>query len=314
MTTAAVFTLSLDCEGLWGMADQEKIVRGGDICQKSLQDAYGFIRRILDRNQVPATCAFVSAFAVGRETLRQHSSLLQELAASSPSWFTHILPAVLQDHLDGWTGDEFYRDLHRDGHEMAWHGATHLSLANSTPDAAVELELLLAQRLFEVLGERPRTIVFPRNDIGHLPRLLASGFTCYRAGSTGHVLDRLGQLARELNVRDRGNAETPYTRDGWLVSPPGWFLNRPKGVRSLVPVAVTISRWRSMLNAAVADGKYVHMWFHPHNLITGPAMRDAFEAVMAHVGDLTRTGDLVALTMDSANRHFGLDRGGRHAA
>ena len=314
MTAAATFTLSLDCEGLWGMADQEKGVRAGVICDRSLQQAYDLIRRVLEQNQIAATCAFVSAFAAGREAVRQQIGLLRSLAEAKPEWYVHSLAAIREDRLDGWMGDRFYREMRSAGHEMAWHGATHLSLADSTPDAAVELELEFAERMFEVLGHRPETVVFPRNEVGHLPRLLAAGFTTYRAARPGHALARLAGAAREWNVWDRGTQVHPVMSQGWSVSPAGYFLNWPAGLRGLVPAAVTVQRWTSLLRAAVADGQYVHMWFHPHNLVTAPAMQETFTAVMCEVGKFVRSGDLAAVTMADANRRFGLRPAGEPLA
>jgi len=99
-------------------------------------------------------------------------------------------------------------------------------------------------------------------------------------------------------------------RDGWHVSPSGFFLNWPAGVRSLVPVPVTIRRWKSLLREAVDRGGYVHMWFHPHNLITAPLMKVAFDEILREVGELVRSGDLVSLTMAEANEYYRTEIGG----
>ena len=304
MVTRAGFTLSLDCEGLWGMADQPKVVNAGLICDASLAQAYGLISRLLDVNEIKATCAFVSAFAAGPEALLAHIPLLRELAFQSPAWFAQVLPAIEGGRTDGWFGVTFYAALRAAGHEMAWHGATHLSLADHTSADAVALELQLAARLFEALGHSPQTIVFPRNLVGHLDQLQRAGFQTYRAGPPAGFTGRLSGLINEWNVLDGRVQAKPYMQHGWHISPAGFFLNWPSGARSLVPIAVTVSRWKSLLRAAVEQGGYVHMWFHPHNLITAPAMQGAFEQIMKEVGHLVRSGDMVSLTMSEANAHF----------
>ena len=311
MATRAGFTLSLDCEGLWGMADQPKVVNSGLICDASLTHAYGLISRVLEVNRLKATCAFVSAFAAGAEALRAHTPLLRELASQSPAWFAQVLPAIEAGRIDGWFGEAFYSELRAAGHEMAWHGATHLSLADHTSADAVELELQLAARLFEALGHSPQTIVFPRNLVGHLDRLQRAGFQTYRARPPAGFTGRLSGLLSEFNVLDRRVQARPIKQHGWYVSPTGFFLNWPSGARSLVPVAITVSRWKCLLRAAVEQGGYVHMWFHPHNLITAPAMQEAFEQIMKEVGQLVRSGDMASLTMSEANAHFahGNERG-----
>ena len=293
------------------MADQPKVVNAGLICDASLAQAYGLISRLLDVNRIKATCAFVSAFAAGGDALRAHVPQLRELASYSPAWFAHAIPAIEHGRTDGWFGKAFYLELRDAGHEMAWHGATHLSLADQTSVDAVELELQLAVRLFEALGHSPQTIVFPRNLVGHLDQLRRAGFKTYRAGAPAGFTNRFVGLINEWNVLDDRVQAKPHTQHGWHISPAGFFLNWPSGARSLVPIAVTVSRWKSLLRAAVEQGGYVHMWFHPHNLITAPAMQGAFEQIMNEVGQLVRSGDMASLTMSEANAHFahGNERG-----
>lgn len=286
------------------MADQPDVVNAGLICDASLAQAYSLISRVLEVNGVKATCAFVSAFAAGVEALRAHVPLLRTLASQSPAWFAHALPAIESGRTDGWFGTDFYAVLRAAGHEMAWHGATHLNLADQTSTDAVELELQLAAHLFKALGHSPQTIVFPRNLVGHLDRLQRAGFQTYRARPPAGVAGRLSGLVSELNMWDGRVQAKPIKQHGWHVSPAGFFLNWPSGARSLVPVSVTVSRWKSLLRSAIGQGGYVHMWFHPHNLITAPTMQGAFEQVMKEVGQLVRSGDMVSLTMSEANAHF----------
>jgi hypothetical protein len=52
------------------------------------------------------------------------------------------------------------------------------------------------------------------------------------------------------------------------------------------------------------------MWFHPHNLITAPLMKVAFDEILREVGELIRSGDLVSLTMAEANEYYRTEIGG----
>jgi peptidoglycan/xylan/chitin deacetylase (PgdA/CDA1 family) len=290
------------------MADQPGVIGAGAICDKSLSQAYSLITRLLDAHALKATCAFVSAFAAGAEALRANQPLLRELASKSPEWFSQVLPSIERGQVDGWFGDRFYATLRAAGHEMAWHGATHLCLADQTSADAVELELQLATSLFDAIGDTPETIVFPRNLVGHLDRLQHAGFQTYRAHPPSGFAARLLGLAHEWNILDSRVQAKPLMQQGWQVSPAGFFLNWPSGVRACVPVEVTVRRWKSLLRAAVEQGGYIHMWFHPHNLITAPAMQVAFEQIMSEVGQLVRTGDMGSLTMSEANVYFELGR------
>jgi hypothetical protein len=300
----AVFTLSLDCEGLWGMANNRHVVHSGMIGDESLGAAYEFIIRTLNDNALKSTAAFVTCFAAEVDLLREQIPLIEQLAALRPEWFTWILPALCRGELDGWRGASFYRSMSFAGSEMAWHGATHLSLSEKTPDDAVKLEIELASRMFPALGGTPRTIVFPRNAVGHLRQLRCAGFTSYRARLSGGKCIRLTSLLNEWNIWDQGSADGPMMHEGWCISPAGFFLNWPSGARALIPISATVKRWKSMLRNAARHGGYVHMWFHPHNLITAPSMKIAFEEIARFAGQLIKSGDLVSLTIAEANQHY----------
>lgn len=304
MATHAGFTLSLDCEGLWGMADQQAVVAAGRINNAALRNTYEFVHRTLGASGLKATMAFVTCFAADPNAVRAQMATLEQLACHSPGWFAHLLPALRAGQTDGWNGNAYYKALMQAGHEMAWHGATHMPLTQQTPVAAVKQETRLAQALFADLGQSPTTIVFPRNLVGHLTLLRDAGFNTYRASPPGGIGGRIASLMNEWNVLDNRVAGKPALVDGWNVSPAGFFLNWPSGVRAMVPVAVTMQRWKSLLRSAVKQGGYVHMWFHPHNLITAPAMKMAFAEIMREVGQLVRTGDIVNLTMSQANGYY----------
>jgi len=298
------FTLSLDCEGLWGMADQYSVISSGLINDASLRSAYEFVLRVLGRNNLRSTAAFVTTFASDPDAVRDNISFLNRMAELNPIWFANVIPSLQRNELSGWSGAEFYRAMSSAGHEMAWHGTTHLPLSKQTSRQAVELELELADRLFSDLRHTPRTIIFPRNQVGHLDRLCVYGFETYRASPPEGIVARFAGLANEWNIFDRRLINWPVTHDGLNVSPAGYFLNWPSGVRALVPVSVTVMRWKSLLRSAIKHGSYVHMWFHPHNLITAPAMRVAFEEIMDFIGELVNSGDMVNPTMAEASEQY----------
>lgn len=305
----AAFTLSLDCEGLWGMADNPGTVSSGLINSASLSDAYEIILSALDNNCLKATAAFVTCFAVRTEVLFDYRDMFNTVAELNPEWFKHVLAALKTGKTEGWSGNIFYEQMRNAGHEIAWHGTTHQPLDNAVSKNSIEQELLLTSVLFKQLGQHPATVIFPRNQVGHLDALRRYGFKTYRQDKPRSILGRVGNLLVEVNALDRGSPDIPKMRDGWFVSPAGDFLNWPSGVRSLVPVSLTVQRWKSMLRHAVETGGYVHMWFHPHNLINSPAMVDSFSSVMNYVGELVRSGDLLSLTMEEANDHFSVREG-----
>lgn len=303
------FTLSLDCEGLWGMADQTEFVNRGIVNSRTLKSAYDTILQTLSKNNLKATAAFVTCFAAEIEAVHNCIPIFERMEAVSPQWFENVLPVVRNRNFDGWNGNDFYRSMTAAGHEIAWHGTTHLPLSVQTPSEALDLELELTQKLLSTLGPWPRSIVFPRNKVGHLSLLRKQGFDTYRSSLPGGTARVLFEQINEWNIFDRRVAEMPRFENEWCVSPPGYFLNWTSGPRALVPVAVTVSRWVSLLKAAANSGGYVHMWFHPHNLITAPSMKIAFEEIMRIVGELVKSHDIINLTMADANDFYHLRPG-----
>lgn len=298
------FTLSLDCEGLWGVADVPSVMSSGIITSQSLSDAYEFIYKTLDLNSIRCTAAFVTAFATPRDELRARLPEFEELAQLVPSWFQYLLPRIRKgdfESIDGLEGHKYWKLFASAGHEMGWHGTTHMPLDDSMSAEAISKELNLEFLLSEVSGYRPKSIVFPRNMIGNLAALRSFGFTTYRAKRNSRfesqLFGRIIGVTREFAIWDRGEHAVPSNRDGWCVYPAGFFLNWSGGMRSLVPPYVTILRWRSMLHAAAEAGETIHMWFHPHNLITAPAMRSVFAQIMADVSEMLRDGRLINPTM-----------------
>lgn len=298
-----VFTLSLDCEGLWGMADSASTLSSGVINQRALANAYEFLCTTLDRNGIRATAAFVSAFAVPRDTLLSCRHEIRELQQLHPPWFSAIskrLDAGTDAALDGFEGHRFWRMLADAGHEMGWHGATHMPLVDTMPPDAIAREIALARTLQASLGPKPTSIVFPRNAIGSLAALKGEGFITYREKRSGGRLSRAAGFAREWNPWSRADACRRTLVNGWYVAPPGHFLNWPTGMRAFVPLSVTHQRWMAILRSAAECDRQAHMWFHPHNLITAPRMRSIFARLMGEVAALVKGGHLENLTMGEA--------------
>jgi peptidoglycan/xylan/chitin deacetylase (PgdA/CDA1 family) len=292
------------------MADNLATMSAGAINRRTLADAYEFLLQTLDAVGVRVTAAFVSGFASHKDALRDALPEIEALASLCPEWFDTLMPRLRRGDaasLDGLEGHCLWRQFRDSGHEMAWHGASHVSLQKGAARELIEAELLLATKLQTALGHHPTTVIFPRNLVGNLSLLRAAGFDTYRAGHTPGGISRALNLARELNLWDQPDRDLPRMDRGWRVSPPGHFLNWPSGIRRLVPVEATVRRWHVMLRSAAIQGRCVHMWFHPHNLITAPKMRDSFTEIMKEVSSLVKLGDLKNLTIKEANSYYGLE-------
>ena len=85
-------------------------------------------------------------------------------------------------------------------------------------------------------------------------------------------------------------------REGLVAIPAGRFFNWRFGLRRMVPPQVTKARWRNPLDRCVQGGGIVHLWLHPHNLITGPGTGAVLSDVLADVARLRDQGKIEVLT------------------
>lgn len=114
------FTLSLDCERLWGMGDQDDIVNADIINDVSLQSAYAFLLATLNRSNLKATVAFVTCFASESNGVRGNMPLFEQIAVDIPGWFSKVLPALRFGALNEWKGHEFYRSISAVASGLLW--------------------------------------------------------------------------------------------------------------------------------------------------------------------------------------------------
>lgn len=151
------------------------------------------------------------------------------------------------------------------------------------------------------------SIVFPRNDVGHLEFLNSSGFNVYRKGVVEQSIlhsNKYYRVLDELNVL-KSSQKFKHSKNNSMTSlPAGYFLNWPSGPRRLIPSEITYKRWDHILRSASRKSAQAHMWFHPHNMITAPKMRDTFENIIKNVSTRIKNGEIINLTMDECKRYY----------
>ena len=78
-----------------------------------------------------------------------------------------------------------------------------------------------------------------------------------------------------------------------IPAPSGYFLNHPHNIMSVVPNTITINRWKSLINSTIENNSILHMWLHPHNLITAPKLKCNFKEIIAYLGHKVKNGELL---------------------
>lgn len=200
--------------------------------------------------------------------------------------------------LDGWTHPELLdRVRNKERHEIACHTCSHLPLDQSITSAAAEAEFAACEQVAAMRGIALETFVYPRNQVGHIDLLKPNGFAGFRdrltrpEGNAGMLM----ALASELNIYERTQpARAPAPGEPVRI-PAGYFFNWRVGVRKRVPRAVTRLRWKNLLERS-GDGDVIHLWLHPHNVITGPETLASLEQVLREVADRRHRGKVETLT------------------
>ena len=300
MRKPARFIISLDCEGKWGMADSLKPYHEEYLTDAALTRAYERLVGLFGRYEVPASFAFVMAFVLTPEE-REHFEA-ELFGDERDHWLAPYRREIAAGKAQGWHVPAALEIVQAASiHEIACHSFCHRPLGDHSISAAgADAELSTAIAAARLKNVSLETFVFPRNEVGHLAELQANGFIGYRerlrrpAGGFGRALS----LAEEMNVWAPAQRQSPLA-EGIVPIPPGRFLNWRFGARSWVPTAVTAARWRHQLRDAAGNGGVVHLWLHPHNLITAPDTETVLETVLRNVAEM-RDADQISVVTQRA--------------
>ena len=303
MAHPPTFIMSLDCEGKWGMADMLQPFHHRDITNANLARAYRQLLAMLARHDIAATFAFVMAFTLSEDE-RRRFDVLDEASNPGDPWLRHYWDCLQAGLDDGWHQPEAFDMVRSEArHEIASHSFCHRPLGDRSIDAAgAARELSLAAEAARLKQVALKTLVFPRNEVGNLAVVRSAGYLGYRA----RLHRRGGKAAALLEefVLWRQPQAPLAEAEGMVAIPPGHFFNWRFGPRRLIPPAVTVDRWRNLLDRCVREGGIVHLWLHPHNLITGPGTASVLSEVLAYVGQLRDGGSLNVLTQQEFCRRL----------
>lgn len=305
MERPASFIMSLDCEGKWGMADQLRPYHDA-LTDDALLAAYEKLLQLLKRYDIAATFAFVMAFALTKDERSHVDHILKRHPGREDAWLEPYWKALEGGREKGWHQPEAFELVRAaEAHEIACHSFCHRPLGEQTARDVAVAELRAAGEVARLKGVQLSTFVFPRNEVGNLPVLKQFGFLGYRERlrRPSGLIGRTMSLAAELDTRP-ARQQSPRSSDGLVAIPSGYFFNWRFGARRLVPPAVTVARWRNLLRGSRSGGDVVHLWLHPHNLITGPGTADVLDRVLAEVAEARLRGEIQVETQDAYCRRM----------
>lgn len=289
----ARFILSLDCEGKWGVADLLNADLHRTLSDERLRSAYAALVELLDEFEIPATFAFVGAFAESPAALERLEPDLAAMAKRVPAYVGAAMTDMRDGSRQGWHGDWAVDLVGGAGtrHEIALHGVTHLPWT-WMDEALLELELGLFRQL-ESPVRAARTFIYPRNEIAHVDALNSIGMEGYRLAPPAR--SRAASLLAEFNILAAADRDRPGDAAPREI-PAGHFINWHSGPRRLVPTGVSSLRAARMLADAEQRGGIVHYWAHPENFASAPSTLRLLRDILKQVAGLREAGRCAVLT------------------
>lgn len=293
--------ISVDAELGWGFHDLESPplhrVEGARVGWQRLASLFEVYR-------VPATWAVVGHLALDT------CDGIHEGHPLSPDWFARERGAWA-DRSALRFAPELLRELTSSevAHEIGCHSFSHV-IHTDVKRSVVRAELSASADAFHDHGIEPTSYVYPRNAVADSDLLAAHGYTAYRGAGDSPGTAR--RRARKLMGAVGGKppvVEPAVDGDGLVVIPPSLFLFGFEGLARTVvePVLgdpIVEQAIRGIDRAVERDG-VLHLWLHPNDLVTEPAV-DRIEDILDHLRHRLDTTSLAVETMrDVAARTLG---------
>ena len=142
-------SLSLDCEGKWGMADQPPAEWNQYLTNSNLISTYKYILKVLEDYKINAIFGFVGAFT---ETKHHFSKFyLPKFVGRNHSFWIDKVMQRLELENEGWFVPELLQMVkNNSSHEIVSHSFSHVPFSSLTAQEALdELSLMLRNRLID---------------------------------------------------------------------------------------------------------------------------------------------------------------------
>jgi peptidoglycan/xylan/chitin deacetylase (PgdA/CDA1 family) len=285
---------------------------------------------LFDRYDIPATWAVVGHLMLERCVRNQQGIAHPDLLPHAYySWFPLdwycFDPCTTVESAPAWYAPDIVERIRctRVRHEIGSHSFGHIYYGDPecTPSVAVA-DLDAALEAAARQGIALKSLVFPRNQVGHLDVLKRFGFRSYRGPEPPLIRTENRALQRAVHFLDQLLALPPRavraeeTLPGLWNLPGNHFFIARDGMRKMIPMASRVLKGKRGIAQAVETGGLYHLWFHPFNLNEDTeAMMSGLAAIFEYAHRMREQGLLEILTMDDYARRLEHEKQeGRRAA
>jgi len=318
-----VFTISLDFEIYWGVSDHRTI----ESYQENLRNVPLVVERLLklftDRD-IHATWATVGMlFCTNKTELETWVNVPDRPTYTNSKLSNYsIISAVGENENE----DKFHyalslirKIIKTPGQELATHTFSHYYCLEPGQTAKqFNKDLEAANKIHQREGNRPISIVFPRNQYNneYLDVCRSNNILCYRgnysswiykpeAKSTESAWKRMARIA-DAYIPLSGNKYVFASEDlpGMINIPASCFL-RPYNQKLSFLEPLRLRRIKNEMNAAASQKAIYHLWWHPHNF--GKDIDKNFntlESILDHYELLKKESGMISLSMKEIYERF----------
>lgn len=297
--------ISLDAELGWGYHDLRSDRRQYHLGRMaSVREMWFPLVDLFERWDVRATWALV-----GHLFLERCDGVHPEIPVDE-RWFGPD-PGGDRTSSPEWFGRDLIDYVHASpvGHELASHTFSHVQFGTpGTSREVADAELRQSNELARDYGVEFDSLVFPRNNVGHLDVVADNGFTCYRGPIPDCWYERIpassaGKFARYALRGSPPIVEPSVGPHGLVNVPASLYLYGFEGAaQSLVtPFSKredpTVDQVEAGLRTLVeCDDGLFHLWLHPNNVSTERGLARV-ESVLGLVDAYRRNYGIDVVTM-----------------
>lgn len=282
------FVLSLDCELLWGC----HYIGGSDrftYLRNEHTTSYDDLLAVLDKYDINATFAFVSALGIDREEFGC-------LAHTAPGekykeWLQSIFEKSIHESELWYNTNLINKVVHANQkHEIASHSFSHLRFTDSTVTQDVALrEFELSYEILKKYTKESqiKTFIYPENCIDYLDVFYKGPFRLYR-GRNESWFKKL-PFKRLFHFIDQSLPIAPPSvilcndAHGNYFLPGSFALFRYDGIRRFIPDCIRLAKVKRGIDQAIRKQRIFHLWFHPWNLGSSKRMKHLFAQILEYV-------------------------------
>ncbi len=299
------FVISIDTEMAWGLNHRRSETYRYDREREDLDR----LLDLFDRHDVPATWAIVGHLMLDGcapvDGVKHPEIVRPAYDWYQGDWFDDD-PCTTATEAPLWYAPELVGKItdRPAAHEIATHGFSHIVAGDpGCSRETFDSEIVAAKAAAEARGITLRSIVHPRNRIGHLDVLRDHGIVAYRGKRQvepgGSAIDRVV----DRTIGSERTVVRPIAEDGLWNLPATIMFDVDARPRTW---QLWIRQVERRLDQAVRARSLFHLWFHPHNLRDHPeAAFRALDRICAAAARHRSAGRLDTVTMGGLTDRLG---------